>query len=208
LIAGNGNTELLVPTCPAFSHRDGKYTYKGLGQGVPLLVKLHIPFLQGISRLLEDQVCVRILLADQEASVGPLAERIGIDETEFRRRVQCSITASRRAVRGFGWQVEAMTDVVPDFSARVEAVRRELLADESTRTRIRRDVLARERLYDLIGYPKDIRFDRSAETLAQYVTLGRFAAERDALIANHTTSSLDWYRNTDAGLLHNPVRVY
>ena len=102
---------IIVPVCPAYSHRKGVYTYQGLGEGIPLLVKAHLPFLQRVQKLLPTSQ-VRILLADHEASIPELCTAMGISQEEFSRRVARSIIATQRLVRSLGWEVLPMTAFV------------------------------------------------------------------------------------------------
>lgn len=199
--------EILVPLCPAYTYRQGKYTYRGLGEGVPLLAKVHIPFLKQVQTLLIG-THVRLLLADQEALVPELCQAFQIDSGEFLHRVHNSVIATRRLVEPFGWEVDAMTTYLPRLRWEVELIGRGLVKDHRNKSVLRAETLARQRVYDLIGYRRTQHFARTVQTAAQYVYLGTVAKFSRSLICNHSTQNLAWYARTDVGFLHNPVRVY
>ena len=43
-----GHTEIVAPVCPDYSHENGKYNFRTLNSGVPLLGEIHIQFLHVI----------------------------------------------------------------------------------------------------------------------------------------------------------------
>lgn len=199
--------EFIVPVCPAYTHRRGLYTYRGLGEGVPLLAKVHIPFLQRVQGILPASH-IRLLIADQEASVPELCRAIGIDSIEFSRRVHGSILATRRLVEPWGWQVDAMSAFVPGLSDEVATIGEHLKADPKWRRTLQSESAIRADVYRKIGYSPRAYFARTVQTAAQYVHLGTFARTQSYLICNHSTQNLAWYARTNVGFLHNPVRVY
>lgn len=199
--------QIIVPICPAYTHRRGRYTYRGLGEGVPLLVKQHVPFVQAVEEVL-GEIQVHLLIARQEAHVPELCRAIGVDSDTFCKKVNRSIAATRRLIAPYGWSVDAMEEVVPGLDGPVEAIAQELRTNAKTRTQLIRETRIRAPVYEKIGYPRRRFFDRTVHTAAQYIHLGRFATRHGYLIVNHTTLNLAWYARERAPFLHNPVQVY
>lgn len=199
--------EIVVPVCPAYTHCKGIYTYRDLGEGVPLLVRTHIPFLQRVQQILPTSH-IRLLIADQEAFVPELCRAIGIAQREFSRRVDNSILATSRLVEPWGWKVEAMMAFVPRLRDKTHTIAQQIKSDPKWCRMLRHETQMRASVYNKIGYPPRVHFGRTVQTAAQYVYLGTFAMAQGLLICNHTTPNLVWYARTGVGFLHNPVRVY
>jgi len=198
---------IVVPVCPAYTHQGRVYTYEGLGGGVPLLVRRHVPFLRKVQSILPGSR-VTLLIADQEAGIPELCEAIGVTERVFAQRIRESIKATRRYVTSLGWSVDAMTRFVPGVIEDVPQVAAELCASERFRRCLLNETDRRAGIYARIGYPSDAHFRSTVRTAAQYVHFGRFAEIHRYIPVNHTTQNLAWYRRTGVGFLHNPVSVY
>lgn len=198
---------ILVPVCPDYSNLNGRFTFEGLGDGVPLLVKLHARFLKRVKKWLP-RVRVIFLIADQEARVHELRAILGVTEAEFRTRTRQSIKAATAFLKGTGWRVVPMSQYVQGFH-RLKAERASaLLADETLRSHLTALALSRASFYQRIGYPEDVWFSRTIQNAAEYLVLAEFAKARHAIVCNHTTANLNWYASVGTALLHNPIHVY
>ncbi|MBI5793516.1 hypothetical protein HZA87_00285 [Candidatus Uhrbacteria bacterium] len=198
----------LVPSCPAYAYRSGRYTFQGVGMGVPLLTMLHVKFLRKVLEILPS-LKVTILVANQEAEDLAICAKAGIDQEEFRRRILTSLERTQRLVRPLGWDAAAMTEFIPNFLGQEKQTMEWIAGHAAFRGHVLADTLARVALYRRIGeFTDEEKVRRTIRTAAQYVVLGRFAESQDFLICNHTTTSLAWYLKTRVGLLHNPVTVY
>ncbi|SFB44425.1 hypothetical protein SAMN05216266_111206 [Amycolatopsis marina] len=200
---------ILAPTCPDYSHRDGRYTCTSVHGGTPLLAHRHIDFLDRVTESLP-RARVVFLLADQEADDPVICRVCRVEPEEFRRRVEQSILATREAVERRGWQAEAMTRYVPHFRHQSTNAAREIAADSRLRGRLASESDQRSRLYALLDPSMTTQEaeTRTARTAGQYVALGTFAAERDMLICNHSTTNLGWYNNVGTAVLHHPIDLY
>ncbi len=198
---------IIVPVCPAYTHRRGKYTYQGVNGGIPLLARAHEPFLKQVLNFLPDSK-VSFLIADQEANSDALCRVLGITSDEFRERVRRSSIRTRKAFEPYGWDVRFMTEAIEDWFEREESAMQWIRERPWFDRRIRADVIARTEIYKRIGYEETEYYHRSVRTAAQYIALGMYCRERFWLIANHETPSLAWYLKTHVGFLHNPIRVY
>lgn len=203
---------IVVPCCPDYTHSEGKYNFRGLLGGVSLLASKHITFLRDIVPALEryKPVSVELLYADHEADDEQLQKVTGVKREDFLELVRSSVEATKAEVAGTGWQVRFMTETVPDLVEQERAICDEIMASQKYRQRIRSEAYGRFDLYWKINprMPDEEMFRRTAATAAQYVALGRFAAEHNMLVINHSTINLLWYKQTEAAVLHNPVCVY
>jgi hypothetical protein len=206
-LLGNNKPNLIIPVCPAYTHRNGIYTYNGLGLGVPLLVKAHLNFLRELQEILEIG-SLTFLVADQVARVPELCDAIGVESAMFSRYIAHSTTAADRLVQMWGWRALPMTEFVPGFVAKARQARMDLEQDPKHLRGLRACALQRARMYEQIGYPPSVFYKRAVQTAAEYRTLGKHAVQRGLLICNHTTQNLRWFSDVDAGFLHNPIRVY
>lgn len=204
-----GNTSVIVPVCPDYSHEDGMYTFRGLGNGVSLLTQKHIVFLRGLQKLLPELHPI-ILLADLEAEDEALCRAVGVSREEFTGCLSETLVATRKAVTSYGWEVCPMTEVIPDLRDREAGEAKWISSAPGFVQRIKTETASRMSMYRMISPSASVpeMMMRTVRTAAQYVALGRFAKERRMLICNHTTVNLSWYLQADATVLHNPVSVY
>lgn len=210
LLMGTDAPEVIVPTCPAYPNREGRYHRVGtLGSGVSLLTRLHLPFLRRLAELVP-AVRVTILVADFEAEDRVIRRATGLTRSAFIDRVRATAAATRALVKPYGWDARLFSEFIPTFAkARAEAAEC-IRAEPEFLPQLRADTLSRQSFYRLY-YPRATfgkMMGRTVKAAAEYTVLGREAAARGTIIVNHTTSSLAWYARTDAAFLQNPIRTY
>lgn len=204
-----GGTEIVAPVCPDYSHHDGRYDFRELRGGVPLLGEKHISFLERVVPFIPNAE-VTLLLADHEADDVELCKAVGKSREEFSFLVQSSVLALQASVSELGWKVRLMTELIPDLIAREKAEADAICRDEALGPRIRTDTAYRQEMYWRINYrfTHEEQLMRTIMTASQYVAMGRCAEVRKWLLCNHTTTNLNWYLQTGAAFLHNPISVY
>lgn len=199
---------IITPSCPDYSHANGKYNFHTVGDGVPLLTQVHTAFLDTILPLLPHAQC-EIVVADQEADDGILCHRVNTTRAVFLERIHASIEATRRYVADRGWTVHAMTKRFPDLHDLEVAHATAIADDRSLQARIRSDTIARSAMYRCLGiHTMEDMIQRTIRTAAQYSALATIAARDTVLICNHETVNLGWYNRHHAAVLHNPISVY
>lgn len=198
---------ILVTTCPDYSHHQGKFTYRGLGDGVPMLVERRVAFLKEVAQLVPN-LRATFLIADHEADIPPLCEVIGVTRDEFMARVDRSIIAARDAVARDGWQVAAFTKMIPDFSLQVDTLTQKLLQDGRLKARFDSETLARSAFYRRVGYPPAFWHPRTVGIAAQYVVLGRHTAAQQEIVCNHHTISLGWFITAGNAFLDDGIVIH
>lgn len=199
---------VVAPSCPDYTHMNGKYNFNGVGTGLPLLSQLHISFLDNLVTKLPD-VNYEIVVADQEAEDIVLCTKTGLTQDMFRERIYQSIKATNKFVANRGWKVSAMTERFPELRQLESKVAEEITNDLSLCDRIRSDTIARQNMYRNIGIGnfEDMKL-RTIRTASQYCALAKIAAREQILICNHETVNLGWYNRYNAAVLHNPISVY
>ncbi len=208
VLVSNQHPRILAPSCPDYTHEQGRYTFQGVGGSVPLLTRKHLRFLRKVCSLLPGSH-VTILVADQEVNDQAICKAVGLTPEDFRRLIEASVRQTSKRVSGLGWEVRLMTQYIPQFLSLESARERELLADPVHISRLETDTIARHGLYRRIGqFTREEMLARTARTAAQYLVLGTFAQGKGMLICNHSTTSLSWYLKTRVGVLHNPITVY
>jgi hypothetical protein len=196
LLRSGSRPTVLAPCCPDYSHHEGSYDFRSVRGGVSLLAQLHISFLESVAKLLPDMRVI-LLLADQEAADPELARACKVTPEEFCQLVGDSIVATQTLVEEHGWTVEPMTQAVPGFAEREQAVVARLEATPELEQRLRKETWQRSAMYQ-----------RTLRTAAQYVVLSEHAQANNSLICNHTTTNLAWYKDAGAAILHNPISIY
>lgn len=199
---------VVAPSCPDYTHVNGKYNFNGVGTGLPLLSQLHIAFLDNLAMSLPD-ANFEIVVADQEAEDTALCARTALTQSEFLDRIHQSIKATGEHVASRGWKVTAMTTRFPDLLRLEEEVAEEITNDQNLCNRIRSDTIARSNMYQSLGVRnfEDMQL-RTVRTASQYGALARIAAQEQILVCNHETVNLGWYNRYNAAVLHNPISVY
>lgn len=200
---------ILAPCCPDYGHDDGRYTFHGLGEGVSLLAERHIAFLERVAPVIPTAE-IRLLLADQEVDDEEILRAVGVDAAEFRIRMDASLAATRERVAAHGWDVQFMTHAIPDLRQSEAAHASRIAENRSLDPRVTTETIQRQPLYQRVNrfMPLPEMRRRTIRTAAQYLAMGHYAAERNALVCNHTTTNLAWYAETSAAILHNPISVY
>ncbi len=198
---------ILVPICPDYTNRNGKFTFEGLGSGVPILLQLHMKFLLRVKEWIP-RMRVTFLLADQESQVPELCAILKVTPTEFRCCIERSIHAASQFLETSRWKIVRMTQYIPHFSALKIAQAEALSCDEELRAYLDELTQARASFYRRIGYDPTVWLMRTTQNAAEYLVLGRFAAERRAIVCNHSTANLAWFNRTGTAVLHDPIRVY
>jgi hypothetical protein len=198
---------LFATACPDYFHKNGRYTYDGLGDGVPLLLKLHRDFLAKVCQLVPN-IEVTFLIADHEADFAPLCASVGLDRYEFLKRVERSVVASSQALQRRGWKVSTFTDHVPGYMADVNTLTQQLLSDPFLSGRLTAETFARSRFYRKARYPLDVWRTRTAQIAAQYLVLAGYCTSRKIIICNHTTISLAWFQRARVAFLENPIKIH
>jgi len=203
------NPTIIAPACPDYSHMEGKYTFRSLGKGIPLLAQVHCQFLKSIADYLPDARII-IALADHEADDALLCDAVGVSHKTFCAYVAESVAKTNTYVSEFGWTACAMTHYIPTLVDDERRIVDELTGDPHLQRRIDTETLQRGEMYTKISRSlsfADMRA-RTIKTAAQYIALGTFAAEHNAFVCNHTTTNLSWYLQTPVSVLHNPISVY
>lgn len=199
---------IVAPSCPDYSHSQGKYDFTSVRDGVPLLSQLHIQFLEAITPAIPHARC-EIVVADQEAEDIALCNKIGQTHDGFLDLIHKSILKTQEFIANKGWLVSAMTTRFPELRS-LEASTAEMIAgDPDLQDRITNDTLSRSTMYQKIGvHDSDSMRKRTIRTAAQYSALAQIAARDNLLVCNHETVNLGWYNRYNAAVLHNPVSVY
>ncbi len=199
---------IVAPSCPDYTHTNGKYDFNGVGTELPLLSRLHISFLDSLATKLPT-ANYEIVVADQEAEDVTLCVRTGLTQTEFIEKIHQSIKTTSEHLTTRGWRVSAMTVRFPDLRRLEQEVAEEIANDKDLCDRIRSDTMARSNMYQSIGVRnfEDMRL-RTIRTASQYGALAQIAAHEQILICNHETVNLGWYNRYNAAVLHNPISVY
>lgn len=199
---------ILAPACPDYTNARGRFTYKGLGDGLPMLVKRHAMFLHKVCAVVP-KLRVTFLIADHEACVKPLCEIMGVTTQEFKARVGRSIAKAKMYVAPYQWLVCGFTEMIPGFSQQESRLVSQLMQDPRLQRRFASETLARISFYQKVGYtdPQQWRL-RTYHNAAQYLVLGRFAASHNLMVCNHHTASLGWFTKAGNAYLDNPIKIY
>lgn len=199
---------VIAPACPDYAHKDGQYTFRGIGGGVPLLVELQIRFLERISQLIPD-LKATILLADHETDDQALCAAVGKSREEFLCLVNESILLTQARVDKHGWEARAMTSLIPNLVCREKEEIEKIRADSNLGFRIASDTIFRRKMYlKIASFTAEEMVERTLRTAAQYRVMAQFVRDSNFLVCNHSTVNLVWYREAGAAVLHNPVSVY
>lgn len=198
---------LLATVCPDYTNDKGRFTYEGLLDGVPLLVRIHEQFLRKVVKLVP-HLDVGFLVADHEADFTPLRQSVHLTREEFLARVTRSIEATSRRLRRRHWSVSTFTDFLPHYREDVDELTLRLEADPELAARLGSETLARSTFFRRVGYPPEVWHQRSTEIAAQYTILGSHCAARNIIICNHSTISLGWFIRSGVGFLENPVAIH
>jgi hypothetical protein len=199
---------VVAPSCPDYAHEAGKYTFSGVGRGVPLLTSLHLKLFDQLAPHLP-QARFEIVIADQEAEDGRLCQKIGKASHEFSEDIEASAAATREKLGARPYEIHLMTKRFPTLRALEGKFACLLEADPETKSRLLSDSIARSHMYRQLGVDStDEMYHRTVRTAAQYCALARLAAKESFLVCNHETVNLGWYNREQAAVLHNAVSIY
>lgn len=198
---------IFVSACPPYINDGERYTYQGLGDGVPLLVTQHARFLKQLEPYLGGAQ-VTFLLGDHEAHSPMVVKAAGISKEEFLRRVKCSLSATLDFLKPLGWNAVLVTEHIPDFLAQAEQECQAMQSGSVPQALLDGLNAAKAPVYRRIGHQPDGWMLRTIENSAAYVVLARYVAGQGAIVCNHTTPNLLWYRKLGVAFLHNDLRIY
>lgn len=212
-------------SCPDYSHKNGLYTHEGIGDGLPLLSKLHVDLdVRLVESLLEQGVACRylLMLADVEVMDDYFCQKFtGGDRGEFLARCSSS-------VRVTGEYLREATKANPNFFAssffeifgqerfmQMQDLYEQMLLEKSVSDlkfyqRVEKDTKQRTNLYAQM-YPKvsyqteegkEFLMGRTRRTMAQYRALADLilAAGHPAMIINHPTVNISTYNEGSLSL--------
>lgn len=200
---------ILAPACPDYNHNSGVYTFDGIGGGVSLLAEKHIAFLEKATEVLPEAKVI-IAVADHEADDPILCQRVRKTREEFLRLVESTRLKIEEIISRNGWQSVFMTTLIPNLTTDETRIFNEIKTNPGFHDRIVSETISRSDMYFKINVSLtlDEMRDRTIKTAAQYLALGKFAAEHGMIVCNHTTTNLSWYLQTNVTLIHNDVEVY
>lgn len=199
---------IIAPCCPDYGHDGTVYTFNGINGDASLIAQMHITFLKHVTALLPAETVCILAYADLEAADQAICNRVGVDQTTCMERIRASIEVTRRMVAGFGWRVDAMTNIFPNLE-RAEHEAALHIDQPNNQQRLIGDTLARQSLYERIGVCGiDAMRQRTIKTAAQYLAFGRLAQRAGMIVCNHSTINLSWYKAAEVPFLHNNVSMY
>ena len=199
---------VVAPSCPDYSHENGKYTFSNLGNSVPLLSKLHLNLFDQLAPFLP-QARFEIVIADQEAEDEALCLKTGKTKAEFLDLIRDSAVATRSHIGTRPYQTHLMTERFPTLRLVEQQFASTLIENKETLRRIECDAIARSDMYRKLGVANEEEiFGRTVRTAAQYCALAYLAATEGFLVCNHETVNLGWYNREQAAVLHNAVSIY
>jgi len=217
-LVGSDLIDIYAGSCPDFSHKDGLYTHEGVGDGLPLLSKVHVDLDVPLAEhLTENGVKCRyiLMLADVEAMDEVFCQRFTDgNQLEFLARCRRSMEATSGYLKQAGSKIEARASSFFDEFGQERFMDRqreyeETLAvkygqDASFRMRVTGDTSKRIKMYDHM-YPRGLVVDsgdrvlflerRTIRTMAQYRVLADLIGEksRHSVIINHPTVNTGVY---------------
>jgi hypothetical protein len=199
---------IVAPSCPDYSHINGRYTFGKIGGGIPLLAEVHCSLLSKLSTKIP-RAKYQIVVADQEVNDQALCARLAVSKEDFLAKIKESVLSLRSNLPDSTWTVDLMTKRFPDLLSLEERLRGEINANANLRARIISDTISRSGMYQKIGVYDSIEMrQRTITTAAQYSALANIAARDGLLVCNHETVNLAWYNEYQAAVLHNPVSIY
>lgn len=200
--------KVVAPTCPDYSHENGKYTLSALGEGVPLLTQFQCNLFEKLSGKIP-RAQYTIVIADQEADDQLLCRRFSIDRAQFLEKIDASVRAIKTYTEGCGWEVGYMTRHFPDLKKFEAEIAKEIAIQEQYVSRIRSYTSARCDMYWKMGI-RDFPTmkERTIVTASQYCALAKISVRDGFIICNHETVNLTWYNEYHASVFHNDVSIY
>ncbi len=197
----------IVPVCPDYTHEDGKYDFRGLNGGISLLALKHAMFVRRLEKILP--LSVEFLIADQESEDVLIRQAIRKTKEEFDHLITSSLQTMREQFEARGWRASKMTTFAPEITA-LEHLFSEKLKEAQALSKLECEAIMRKAMYDKINpqMSAGLRVERATRTASQYLAMGTIATRSNALVVNHTTVNLRYYKTTGTALVHNEVSVY
>ena len=197
----------IVPVCPDYTHEDEKYDFKSLNGGISLLALKHAIFVEKLEKLLP--LSVVFLIADQESDDVLIRKAVKKTKEEFDDLVNSSLQTMRERFEARGWQARKMTAFAPEITT-LEHLFSEKLKEAQVFSKLEYEAIVRKAMYDKIDpqMSAGLRVERTTRTASQYLAMGTIATRSNALVVNHTTVNLRYYKTTGTALVHNEVSVY
>ena len=222
---------IYVGSCPDYSHKEGLYDHKSLGENVPLLSLYHLDLASRLLPVLEEMgvsYSYVIMVADVEADDEVFRSKYcGGEEGEFERRCQQSVVKTRELVESMGVIPQVKDKILASSfytefgkgqflacqKAYIETIRQRRSVDGSFNQRIVSDTAARMKMYRQVygdyltrtSYDKGFEFceSRTIRTMAQYLTLGKLMTEKSRLpvVIVHTTVNKNMFNARNKLLL-------
>lgn len=198
----HGFNDILCPVCVDYGD------LKNWGSNTRRFVELHLAFLDKV-RVIVPDLKPTFLIPDQEAVNPELLDIINMSGERLEivlRDIQDSVS---QLIVSSQCRVTRMTSLVEDLGSLERSVLEQILRESSLKSRIEAQTLERWDMYQRMqsGMKLGDMQLRTAQTTAQYIVLGRIASEKKAMICNHSTTSLRWYMETEAAVLHNPITL-
>ncbi len=194
--------DILVGSCPDYSHTNGKYTHVTVGEGIPLLSQIHLERDQALLDIFgKFNVPYRytLMVADVEATDDIFCQKFTEgSENEFLRRCNASVIKTGELLNNIPVPPQGLlrsSSFFDEFGRdeflnlqtayQVELAKR-YESDSTFRSRVTGDIIKRMSLYYTM-YPEILGFrrgyltqkqetflvERTIRTMAQYLTLGR-----------------------------------
>lgn len=198
---------IVSAVCPDYERCNGKFTYQGIGSGLPYTAERHLDIVAQMSQLLlahEVSFTYHITLADTEFDLPLVVDHMtGGDKQKFIDSCESSCRALVVAAKQRSLPIKTcgrFTDLFPTWFRHYEVALRQVRREVEESGRVRYDLeinaASRASLYDaMAGRAIGIEYCREMvlRQNAQYMTWGQCAEERfgnSFIMMNHTTSNL------------------
>jgi len=209
----NKKIEIFSPSCPAYSQTKGKYDGECLESGVSLTTNIHLKFVTGLLNILNKEkipFSYIILTADQEIRDPTMLKKLDLDEQIALKRVENTVEATNKILDKFREKYSSgsfiSTTFIDFFKEEFPKLRRDYIKrinelckkDKEFLKLIKKSHKAKSGFYKWFfpNLPKKLRWERSKNVFAQYASLGDLISRRrNALIINHTTVSVHFYKD-------------
>lgn len=203
----SGKLVLVSAVCPDYERRNGRFTYRGMGAGLPFTAAQHLPLVQRIQRVVSEVGAVldyHITLADTEFDLPLVVEHlVGGDAALFLERCEASCVELAREARALGLPLRRcgrFTEIFPDwflkYEQALEIINWELKRDHSVRQDVELGTYSRLPLHRAMagrGVTADYSRKIVVRQLAQYMAWGECAEKvfgEGLVMMNHTTPNL------------------
>ena len=163
ILLENPNPVILAPSCPDFSHLNGKYNFESLNGGVPLLAQKQIEFIQNVRAILPNCQPI-ILLADAEIDDEEMLRKVNVNKTQFRELINNSLVATEILCRPLDIEVKLMTDYIQNLREQELACGK--IIESQMISRINAETISRQNMYTKINpdFTQSQMIDRTTRT--------------------------------------------